>query len=392
MLAASCLLVSAGLTPSLSATPLPDPLKSIDFTVHGGVAGSYNSNVLSSAGNVGGVQTKFDDYIFTFNPGIKLQYGDIPDTTLSIDYTETFLRYYEHPSLNEDLSNVAFSVTRKQGTFDLSAAASYVQNYTNTPSGGGGTSILRSDVIDLSGNANWNYSAKFNFQTGIDYNQVHYLYAAGAGSQDTDTYTVPFSGYYVYSDQVSFGLGYTYSQTNLKAAGGGTAGPARYNNTFSFNTKLTKWNNLTGSANVGVTSNHVDGTAGGSATDTGTISYGLNLQYAYSEKVNFTLSGSRNFSTGTAGQNVQATTIGLGLGYNYSDNISLQANLITYTYSQYIGQNRHDDTKTSGITLNWKPYSYLTLSAGYSYFMNSSDAANSTYNINIVSVSGTVSY
>jgi len=398
LFATGVLVASAGLTFKLSAAPLPDPLADIDFTASGGATAQYNSNVLSSAGNVGGVKTKFDDYIFTFNPGLVLKYGAIADTTLTFNYTETFYRYYAHPALNEELSNVGFNVDRKQGAFDLSAGFSYAQNYNNTPSSAspGLTSIIRSDVIDAHGNATWNYSDKFTFTGGVDYSQTSYLYSVGKTFQDSSTFTLPFTGYYAYTDQVSVGAGYTYSQTTQQPAPAtpGVPGRGRYNNTFTLNTRLTKWNKLTGDADIGVTMNHIDGDSSAAlpALDSTTVSYGLNLQYAYTDTVAFTLSGNRNFSTGTTGQNIQATSVGVGVNYDYSSNIYATANLITYTYSQYLQQNRHDDTKTSGITINWKPYSYLTLSAGYSYFMNSSDAPNATYNISIVTVSGTVSY
>ncbi len=395
MLSAGLMLASAALTSPLSATPLPAPLDGVDFSAHGGVTASYNSNVLSSAGNNGGAHTKFDDYIATFNPGLTLAYGGFADTTLKLNFTETFLRYLEHPTLNEDLSNLGFTVARKQGAFDLSAGASYVQNYSNTPSTTpGATAILRSDVLDASANATWNYSDKFNFSTGFDYNNIHYLYTQGATSQDTDTYSVPLSGYYVYTEQLSFGLGYNYSQTD--AHNSRTTPPAvgrsRYTNTFSLNTRLTKWNKLTGTANVGVGMNHINAGGGASAQDTTSINYGLNMVYDYSEKVAVTFTGARNFSTGAAGQNIQSTSGGVSVGYKYSDTINAQFNLINYTYSQYLQQNRHDDTKTSGVTLNWAPYNYLTFSAAYSYFMNSSDSAGSTYNINIVSLSAQISY
>lgn len=395
LLTAGLLLASAALTSNLSATPLPAPLEGIDFSAHASAKESYNSNVLSSAGNNGGVHTKFDDFISTFDPGLTLIYGTSADTKFTFNFTETFLRYLEHPSLNEELSNLGFKVARTQGKFDLSAGVSYVQNYSNTPSSTpGATSILRSDVLDATANATWNYSDKFNFSTGFEYSNTHYLYSQGATSQDTDNYTVPLSGYYVYTDELSFGLGYSYAETDAHntRATPTVPGRSRYTNTFSLNTKLTKWNKLTGTANVGVGMNHINAGAGVSAQDTTSINYGLDLNYEYSEKVALTFTGSRNFSTGSAGQNIQSTSGGVGAIYKYSDNISLQANLITYTYSQYLQQNRHDDTKTSGISATWAPYTYLTFTAAYSYFMNSSDSAGSTYNINVVSISAAVSY
>jgi len=403
---AGVVLASAGLSSRLSAAPMPAPLSDIDFSASGTAKEEYNSNVLSSANNNGGRVSKFDDYVATFNPGLTLKYGAIADTTLTFDYTETFYRYYVHPSLNEEMSNVDFNIQRKQGAFDLTAGVSFVQSYNNTPdnnvAGSGRTSILRTDTISANANAHWNYSDKFNFDAGLNYIQTRYLYTAGSALENSDTYTVPITGYYVYSDQVSVGAGYTYSQTSPKPPAAApippattrTPGASRYNNNFSLNTKLTKWNKLTGSANIGVSMNHVDaGVANGSpALDTTAVSYGVDLDYAYSDPLSITMNGSRNFSTGTAGQNIEATTLGLGVNYDYSSNVSATINLMTFTYSQYLQADRHDKTKTSGITVTWKPYSYLSFSTGYSYYMNSSDAANSTYNISTAFVSATVTY
>jgi len=396
--ATGVLLASAGLSSSVLAAPLPAPANDFDFTASGSAMASYNSNVLSASDNNGGVKRKFDDYIFTFTPGVGLKYGGFADTTLAVNYSETIYRYYVRPSLNEELSNVGFSASRKQGEFDLSAGFSYSQNYNNTPSSTSPTlsSIIRDDVIDANAHAHWNFSEKFNFDAGFDYTKTDYLYSVGRTYQDSETYSLPVSGYYVYSQELSVGAGYTYSQTNPKpaAASPGTPGRSRYNNTLSLNTQLTKWNKLSGTANVGVTQNHIDAdsSSGQSALDSTNLSYGVNLKYDYSEPLGFTFNGSRSYSTGTEGQNIQATSAGIGAVYNYSTNISATANLLTYTYSQYFQQNRHDDNYTSGITLTWKPYTFLSLSAGYSYFMNSSDAASSTYNINVVTASVTVNY
>ena len=118
----------------------------------------------------------------------------------------------------------------------------------------------------------------------------------------------------------------------------------------------------------------------------------LNLAYAYSEKVGFNLAGSRGFNTGTQGQNIESTNGSLGVNYAYSDSISLQATLLGYTYSEYLGSTRNDNTYTTGVTVNWQAYTWLTLSAGYTYFMNSSSAPNATYNINVVTISAMVKY
>ncbi len=392
MLAVTCPFIN------LSAAPLPPPLDDMlgkDFlTINGGVSFAYNSNVLSSPGG----NTKFDDYIMTVNPGVKLEYGAGTDNDVSLNYTETFLRYLEHPSLNEELSNVGLNYSRKQGEFNLSTSAAYTQNYNNTPSSvsPGLSSIIRYDTISLDGNVTWNYSTVLNFSAGAGFTQNHYLYTVGEAYQDTDTYTLPVTAYYVFSPALSLGVGYTYSQTDPKnSVAPFSEARERDSHTISLNAELTKWQNLTGTANVGLTENNIQGIPGSPSLTTDTVSYGMGLNYEYSDKVSFSLNGNRGFSTGTQGQNIETTSIGLGSTFAYSASLKFVANLLSYTYSQYL-QNiptRNDNTYTSGITVTWTPsWDWLTLSAGYTYFMNSSDAPGATYNINVVTVSATIKY
>ncbi len=394
---ASAMLAVASPFIHLSAAPLPAPFDDLgkDFLVASvGAKFDYNSNVLSSPGG----STKFDDFIMTINPGIKLEYGTNTDNDVSMTYTETFLRYYRRPSLNEELSNVGLNYSRKQGEVDLTAGASYVQNYNNTPSAVSPTlsSIIRYDTIALNGNFTWNYSQVLNFGGGVGFSQNHYLYSVGQGFQDTDNYTLPVNAFYVFSPALSVGVGYTYAQSDPKNSTAPFAqGRERDSHTVSLNAKLTEWQKLSGSANVGVTENRIQGIAGSPALTTDTVSYGLSLDYAYSEKVMFSLDGNRGFNTGTQGQNIETTSLSLGSTFNYSPSLKFVANLLSYTYSQYLQNipSRNDNTYTSGITVTWTPsWDWLTLSAGYTYFMNSSSAPNATYNINVITVSANIKY
>jgi len=401
LLSACALLAVAGNFASVSAAPLPAPLDQygVDATVNFMTSAAYNSNVLASPGGA----TKFDDLIFTFAPGLTLDWGKNALTDVTFNYTETFLRYDKHPSLNAELSNVGLDVNRKQGAFDLSSHASYVQNYNNTPSAitatnPNPTSIIRFDTITASGDAKYTMSDKFNFDLGLSFVQNHYLYTTGKAYQDTDTYTLPATAYYVYTPELSVGLGYTYSQTDPKnnqlTGAGFSPGRERDTHTISLNALLTKWEKLSGSANVGVSRNSISGIGPVAGLTTTTVSYGLDLTYDYSEKLAFNLTGSRNFSTGTAGQNIEATGGGLGATYTITDTIGLQANIINFTHSEYLQQvpARTDESYSTGITVNWHPLDYLTLSAAYTYFMNSSSAPNATYNVNVVTISGTIHY
>lgn len=396
MLAMAALLAVVTFQSHLSAAPLPAPLDSLGpnfLTFNGAASIAYNSNVLSAPGG----PNKFDDLVFTINPGVLLDYGkpdDVGESTLS--YNETFLRYDRHPSLNEELSNIGLSYTRVQSRFTFTLTGSYAQSYQNTPSAVGGpslTSIIRTDTLNGGADVHWNMSEKFNFDAALDYSQNTYLYSEGQNFNNSDTYTIPATAYYVYSSDLSFGLGYTYQQTDAKGSAANPGSAAVHeSNEVSLNAQLTSWQKLTGSANVGVTENHVTATTTNPSITSTTASYGLNLAYAYSEKVHFTVAGSRGFSTGTQGQNVESTSGALGLNYTYTDSINVQANILNYTYSQYLQTTRDDNTYSSGITINWLAYNWLTLSAGYTYFMNDSSLPGATYNINVVTISGTVKY
>jgi len=388
----SCaLLVAAGAFSGLSAAPFLSPMDGVDVYLNGTASASYNSNVLSAPGG----PNKKDDYIMTFAPGLEVEWGHNSVTDVVFNYTESFERYLDNPALNSELSNVSLTVNREGAKLNLSGGVSYVQNYNNTPSsaGLGLTSIIRSDTYNVNGNAMYSLSDKFNFNVGAAFTQVDYLYTVGQNFQNADTYSIPASLYYVYSPELSFGLGYTYDQTDPKsAANGSSAGRWREDNAFTLNAQLTKFDKLTGSANVGVTSNYIAPGGGQSSQTTTTLSYGVDIDYALSDKVTFTLNGNRGFSTGSQGQNVENTGAGLSAGYSYSDSISFSANVISYTYSQYLQTSRNDNTYSTGISANWRPKPYLTLSAGYTYFMNSSNAPGATYNINTVTISASVHY
>jgi len=396
-LAAGALLLAASLTTNLSAVPLPAPFDSLgaDFlTVSVGAKLDYNSNVLSSPGGA----TKFDDFIFTVNPMVKLEYGAASDNDISLSFMEDFLRYYRHSALNNELSTVDLNYKRKQGTMNLSADASYTQGYNNTPSAVTPTlsSIIRFDTINAGGNLLWNYSESFNFTVGAQFSQTHYLYTVGQTFQDNDNYTIPATAFYVYSKNLSLGLGYTYSQTDVKnSTAPFSPGRDRDSNAVTFNVNLDEFQNLSGTANVGVTENRIDAAPGTPALTSTTVSYGMALKYNYSSNLVFSLDGRRGFSTGTQGQNIETTGVALGATFAYSSELQIVANILNYTYSQYLQNvpSRTDNTYTTGITVNWTPpWTWLTLSAGYTYFMNSSDAPGATYNINVLTVSATVKY
>jgi hypothetical protein len=380
---------------SVQAAPLITISDNLNLYATGTATGAYNSNILSSSGGPG----KKSDYVMTLSPGVELDYGRNTDTTLNIRYREDFLRYLQNSGLNNDLSNVFVTASRKQGAADIDANFSYVQAYTNTPTfivpGVPVTTIIRSDVYSTGFKADYTISPKFYTDVGLQYTQTDYLYGAGAPYQNSNNYHVPANFYYDYSEKIDVGVAYYFDYTdpnNSRAPA--TSGVVRYDNFGGLSLRMKQWEKLTGTINLGVDDNHVTNSTGLTASDSLNLAYGVKLQYDYSEKLSFFLNGQRNFQTGAAGQNIQVTSATLSGHYAYSDNVSFDFTPFGYSYSQYMQTTpqRDDSAYNLGFAANWTPTSYLSLTAGYTYFMNSSNTFGATYNINLVTISGTVRY
>jgi len=378
---------------SVQAAPLVTISDNLNLYVTGAATGQYNSNILSASGG----PAKKDDYILTLSAGVELDYGRNTDTTLNIKFREDFLRYLQNSGLNNDLSNVFVTASRKQGAADINANFSYVQLYTNTPTfilpGVPITTIIRSDQIATGFKVNYTISPKFYTDVGFEYTQLDYLYTAGAPYQNTNNYHAPANFYYDYSEKLDIGVAYYFDYTdpnNSRAPV--TPGVVRYDNFGGLSLRIKQWEKITGSINVGVDVNHVTSNGGVAATNNIIMAYGVKLQYDYSPKLSFFLNGQRNFQTGAAGQNIEVTTATLSGHYAYSDFVSFDFTPIGYSYSDYVTTPRRDNAINAGFAANWTPTSYLELTAGYTYFMNSSNQAGATYNINLVTVSGTIRY
>ncbi len=402
ILLAALLAASAGV-PTASAAPLVSIGDNLDIFFKGTATGQYNSNILSSPGG----PNKKDDYIVTVSPGFEVNYGKDSTTNVNLTYREDFIRYIQNDSLNDNLSNIYLTASREQGDFIFTVKLSYVQAYTNTQSAITPTlsTILRSDVENADGKVHYDISPKFYTDVAIDFTQTEYQGGSGTPYQNVSVYTFPFNLYYIYSPSFDFGVSYTYTQTepeNSKAflpppnATTPVAfGRRRYNNYGGLSAHIKSWEKITGTVTVGITNNKIDGAPGAPSGDDTTVGFNGKLQYDFSPKLAFFLNTNRGFSAGAQGQNIESTSASLSAHYIYSEFISLDATPMSYTYSEYLGAGsggRRDNTYNPSFSINWSPTTYLQLSAGYSYYMNSSNAFGSTYNINLVTISASLRY
>jgi len=400
------LIAAAGLTSQITAAPLVSLGSNFDIFALGSLKGQYNSNVLSNPGGPG----KTEDYILTMSPGVELDYGRDSDTQANLNFHEDMLRYDKNPSLDANLANVAITASHDQGPLKVSANFSYIQAYTNNSPGIVGTvpltTIIRSDVINTGAKATYDFTEKVFGDGAFNYSQTEYLGSSANGFQNYESYNLPFDLFYSYSAKVDVGVSYAFTQQTPQNTFGAPAtqpnvGRSRYTNYGGVTVKLHEWEKLDGSASIGATTNHLDAAPGPlpgfQSVDTVNLGYNVNLAYSYTDKLNFSLQGSHSFNPGAQGQNIESYSANLGAHWDYSPTIYFESTIIGFTYSDYIQNQpvRHDDTYTTGVSAFWVPTKYLTLSAGYSYFMNSSytpSPSTPTYNINVVTISASIRY
>jgi hypothetical protein len=393
------LFFAAGWGTNAGAAPLLTITDNLNLYLTGTVEGQFNSNVLSSAFTAPG--TSKSDYVLTVTPGLELDYGRNTATTVSVKFQENLLWYLHNTALNNQLANVYVTGSHVQGSLTVDANFSFVQNYTNTPStivpGVPVATILESYVYNAGTKLAYEISPKFDTDLGFQFTQTDYQGQVGKAYQNDTNYYVPANFYYSYSPKLDLGLAYylNYSDpsNSVKPA---TQGIMRYDNFVGASARVKQWEKLTGSVNLGVDLNHVSASDGAGVsvapTNQTSFAYGLKLQYDYSPKLSAFLNGQRNFQTGAQGQNIQVTSMALSGHYAYSSFVSFDATALGWSYSQYIGSSRADTSYNSGFSVNWTPTSYLTLSTGYSYFLNTSNTAGATYNINLISVSAAIRY
>jgi len=395
------LFFAAGWGTNAGAAPLLTITDNLNLYLTGSVEGQYNSNVLSAPAPATG-QSK-SDYILTVTPGLELDYGRNTATTVSVKFQENLLWYLHNTSLDNHLANFYLTGSHVQGSLTVDANFSFVQNYTNTPStivpGVAVSTILESYVYNAGTKLHYEISPKFDSDLGFQFTQTDYQGQVGKAYQNDTNYYVPANFYYSYSPKLDLGLAYylNYSDPSNSSAPV-SQGVMRYDNFVGATARIKQWEKLTGSVNLGVDLNHVSASDGVGVTVAPTnqtsLAYGVKLQYDYSPKLSAFLNGQRNFQTGAQGQNIQVTSMALSGHYAYSDFVSFDATALGWSYSQYIGTPRADTSYNSGVAVNWTPTSYLTLTAGYSYFINQSNVPfnAASYNINLISISAAVRY
>lgn len=344
---------------------------------------AYNDNILLQDSSAE------DDFVFTFRPGLDLQFGKDSLIKGYLAGTATLTHYAENE--NDDLNNQLFGIGGR-ATFDndrlsLSVNASFDELDQATvdvvPSAGG--RLVEREVTALGVLGELSLSEKISVSTGVSYNHVGYK---DGGYTDQFSYTVPVNVYYELTPKVDLSAGVRYTRTDLDTEVA-LPDPDQFD-TFYYNVgaRGSFTPKLSGSFSVGYTTR----SANAGVNDDHSIGADASLAYAYSEKTQFSLLLGRNFSNASAGgdsyENSQVTLRAVN-AIAVDWRLSASA---TYRVLDYQRTSRKDTYIEGSVGASYVINAHLNADLAYTFRENSSDGSKADFGNNLVSLSLSARY
>ena len=336
---------------------------------------AYNDNILLGASGA-----EREDTILTFTPGFDLQFGKDSQLKGSVIGTATLTGYADNDSLNNQLFGIASKAAYQSGGVSLNGVLSFQQFDQPTidvlPSG----KLVERDVTTAGINGEAELTQKVSLGSGFTYTKTDYT---TPGYTDQEDYTVPVNAYYELTPKVDLSAGIRYTNTQLDVAGANEFENFYYNvgARGAFPPKLS------GAFSVGYNYR----TANVGPDDGGSFGADASLAYAYTEKTQFTLALSRNFSNSSAGgASYENSQITLGASSAIRPDWLVNAS-ITYRQLDYQVGNQSDDYYEGTVGATYVINAYLRTSLSYLYREQSSNIGSEFKN-NIVSLSLSARY
>ncbi len=312
---------------------------------------AYNDNILLGASG-----TEREDTILTFIPGFDLQFGKNSQLKGNVIGTATLTSYSDNNNFNNQLLGIGSKATYQSGGVSLGANLSFNELDQPTidvvPAG----QLVERQVTNAGVNGEVEISEKISLGSGFAYSQTDYV---TPGFTDSEEYSVPVNAYYELTPKVDLSAGIRYTNTQLD-----TAAPNEFEN-FYYNVgaRGAFTPKLSGAFSVGYNYR----TANAGPDDGGSPGADASLAYAYTEKTQFTLALSRNYSNSSAGgasyENSQVT---LGASSAIRPDFLLNASA-TYRQLDYQVGGQKDDYIEGTLGATYVINSYLRTSLSYLY-------------------------
>lgn len=319
-----------------------------------------------------------DDTIFSVDPGLLFSFGKGSDTTGTIAVQENWDLYSTHNGLNTHLFQGDFASNYDNDKTKANLSAFYHelnQNDLNI------RNLARRNEANVSAGGEVQLAEKESLGVGVVYDDVHF---ETAGYSSSDTYTVPINGFYAVTPKVDLSAGYRYRHVD------NTIGADEDDDYFNVGARGEFTPKLTGSFDVG----YEDATYKtiGKKPTSDNIGYDANLAYAYTEKTNFTLTGSNSFTTDSFGNEEKNFTLALRGTTAFLDELNGFAQ-IAYQHNQYTAApSRTDNYYDSSVGVTYALNRYVTFQGQYTYRTNDSTLDGAQFNDNVLAVSASFKY
>jgi len=343
----------------------------------------YEDNLTFASG--GRDTPTIQDTIFEFAPGLELNFGKSSLTKGSVAYSQRFTTYTDHSDLNEVLANLFAKSTYEGSKLRLDLNFSFNEQFQNNRDlAGTGASLIRSDVYTAGGNAEVSLTQKSKVGVGVQYDSTQYIGKSAAGLLDRETYVVPVNYYFAVQPKLDLSLGVQYRGTQVNIPNNDYMDV--YVNVGARGEFTPK---LLGSFSVGFNSRS------GEATNSDSDGIGLKaaLTYVFTQKTQFTLDASNDFSTGASGGRQEKASLSLGARSKIAEEFSTFASL-GLEQTSFQGSDRDDTFISARLGVSYTFNKYLSFDTSYSHFNNASAGknGNADFDANIVSISANIRY
>ena len=381
LLSASASLLSSAAW--LQASPLFSVGDNVDVFFDGSSNLRWSSNLFNNESG------EVDDLLLTVTPGFEVDFGrGESNADLRVKANYDILRYDSRSELDTELVHIKADGSYESGRLVVDAAVNFDERQSSSEDTGDGDELYESENTGADLNGEYQFSPKFSFGAGLSYEDTEYVSSNAAGSfADRENVVVPVNVYYELTPKVDLSFGYVRTESDVTAASGNdNTAYEQVSEYYSVGARGDLLPKLTGSFDLGYTENDL--------TNEGMFGANLDFSYAVSQKLNSSLSLSRDFGVGGAGDSTESSSVKLGATYSIDHQYSVAAN-VGYDVRDYVlgaDEGREDDQFSAGLRLNYVLDQNWRFSTGYDYSKNDSSKADSSYANHALSLSASLRY
>ena len=377
------LLASVSIWTSAQASPLVSIGDNADLFFNGSTSLEWTSNVFRDEDD------EVDDVLWTISPGFELNVGrGLGNADLSIVTRYDIRRYMDNDQLDTELFSIRAVGSYTSSRLDLSGNLGFANAKSSTGDNTFNNDLVESDVINGRLDAEYRFSPKFSFGSGVSYTQREYKAPFDAFFADRETFRVPFDLFYELTPKVDLSVGYSYSQTEvdptvLNPLGGYTA-EDHFLNVGARGNLLPK---LSGFFKVGYRTRENDRPG---STSNSTLGLDADFTWTATPKLTSRLGLHHGFGVGGEGQSTENSSIDLNASYSISTHYALSS-FVSYNLRDY-ESGREDHQYRLGAHLSYTPNEFWRFGGGYTYSENDSDTSNRSYVDHTFDISASLRY